>query len=147
MKYIATLAILLLSASANAEDTFNCDDLIGMWQGERYDAILGLSISENAYLGDDGTFGVSFVVDDGAQRFRTFQTGRWMCAHGYLTTMIDNLSGSPAAATATYRIDMLTRDYFSYTLENIDGAGLNNNEIGTSYENHRVEAPEDGHGC
>ena len=147
MKYIATLTILLLFASANADSSVNCDDLIGMWQGERYDASLGLSISENAYLGADGTFAVSFVVDDGAQQFRTYQSGRWMCAHGYLTTMIERFGGSPAAATATYRIDMLTPDYFSYTLENIDGTGLNNNEMGTNYENYSVEEPDDGHGC
>jgi len=147
MKSLAILAALIFSVHANADDAINCDDLAGLWQGERYNASLGLGITEYAYLSPDGELSISFIVNDGAHEFRTYQRGRWMCAHGYLTTMIDLIDNVPASATATYRIDLLTTDYFNYTLVNLDGAGLDGDEIGSSYENHRLEMASDGHGC
>ncbi len=48
MKFLATVILIASSAVCNAGETHNCDDLVGWWQGERFEYEVGENVSETS---------------------------------------------------------------------------------------------------
>ncbi len=79
MKFLATVILIASSAVCNAGETHNCDDLVGWWQGERFEYEVGENVSETSVFLPNGEFFVQFDMDDGINKRTQYESGRWQC--------------------------------------------------------------------
>jgi hypothetical protein len=147
MKYISVLILLVASATVGAAQTFNCDDIPGWWQGERFEHELGLNVAETIVLGDAGTFGVQFNSDDGVIQRTQYEIGHWSCDGDKLITTVTSVNGQDILFIAIYDILELNTAYMKIALEHADCSMVYGKCEGAVYELIRIPEPEYEDGC
>ena len=147
MKTIATILLIVLSATADANSAFDCDNLLGWWQGERFEHELGTQITEQSGFYEGGTFVMQFVLDDGVTQRTQFESGHWTCDGDKLTLATTRVDGHEILNLAIYKLVDLNAAYMRVALEHTDCSLVLGQCEGAIYDAVKLPEPDESCGC
>ncbi len=113
MKYLLLGVALLFTVPALAESRFDCQDLAGVWQGERFDQTLGAQTKTIASFSSNGYVYLEYRYNDGDTIFRRSLYGKWDC-DGDIMTLATRSSPSDEFIDDYFEISELNSSYLAY---------------------------------
>lgn len=120
MKFLTVLILTLGGGVCSAAENYDCDDLVGWWQGERFEYEVGENIAETSVFLPNGMFYVQFDMDNGLNQRTQYESGRWECDGDKLILATTALKGQSFLNIAIYDILELNTTYIKVALESTD---------------------------
>ena len=118
MRLLVLAVLLVCAAPSMADGRFNCGDLAGTWQGERFDKTLGAQRTSIVTFYETGVVVIDFTFNDGVEIESHRQYAHWSCEADVLT--LDYTESMPDGPVDSYVINELNTSYVAY-------AGATNN--------------------
>jgi len=148
VKRLLIVLIVFCASPVLADTRFDCDDLLGSWQGDRFDNAAQSQRKNTATFLDSSTVYLNFEYDDGNSKSYAFSYASWSC-DGYVLT-ITHQPSEPGAKmfVDTFEIIDLNSSYFVFREFGLDCEGRYGDCGDITYETIRIPEIElDGHGC
>ena len=145
MKKLLIVLMLFSTSPLLAATNFDCSDLIGSWQGDRFDYVAGAQRTAKTTFIDAATVLTQFEYDDGSSKQYTASYGRWNCDSNVLTVTVTTPEG---VLVDQYEIIELNSSYFVYKAMEPDCEGRYGDCGEITYEVIRIPSIEfDDCGC
>jgi len=145
-KLLIVLSLIVVSP-ALADSTFDCTDLTGSWQGDRFDTAAASQRKVTGTFFHNSMVLLEYEYDDGHSTSNYSEFVRWTC-DGVFLTLSFPLNGQDADTVVdTYKIVELNSAYFVYRAIDPDCEGRYGDCGEITYEAIRIptiEYYEDG---
>lgn len=89
MKCLLLVLALVSASPAFAASSFVCDDLVGTWQGDRFDSTVGAQRTMTVQFRADAIAIMQFVYDNGSEVTASTEFAMWSCDSGVLVLVLD----------------------------------------------------------
>lgn len=147
MKILIAIFLLVGSTVSAAAESRNCDDLLGWWQGDRFEYDVNETVHETSVFLADGRFYVQFDLDNGVSQRTQYEAGRWQCDGDQLILATTSVNNQPILNIAIYELLELNSAYIKVALESTDCSLVYGQCEGAVHEAIKIPEPEFVDGC